>query len=143
MTNLQAKVAARNAVHSEIRRFAPSFLLALAPFVGKADGSFTQAFKDAMPNAGQYWNSSRYSLSRVFKADAQGERSNYYQDATVYLGEIEGNVLQKLHDFDPNNFPVNYNADDILAARAEVRAAQEALNRAERKLVHFGEHDNN
>lgn len=147
-TGLQAKVAARNEVNSQVRRFAPSFLLALAPFVGKkivnADGSFSKAFKSAMPNAGDYYGSNTYSLSRVFKASANGERSGcYYQEASVYLGEISGGVLVKLCDFNPDNFRVNYDAATIAGARMDVNAKRRALQEAERELSYFGEHDNN
>lgn len=145
-SNLHAKVAARNSANAQARQFAPSFLAALAPFVGTkiklATGEFSAKFKAAMPSAGEYWNRSDYSLSRVFKTCENGARGCYYAEATVYFGTIDGGVLTELSPFNPDDFRVNYNAEEIAAARLDVRAKREALQRAESALCLFGEHDN-
>ena len=151
-SNLAAKVAARNNVHARLRGNAQGLFAAIRPFVGKkiktTNGDFTQAFRNAVNSfvsGADFWLSSTYSLARVFKVSENGPRSSFYAEATLYIGEIDGQTLANVayaEKFDGEAFRIDYNVEAVLKAREEVRAAREALNVAERGLAHFGEHDN-
>lgn len=147
-SNLQAKVDARNLVNQAVKDNAQMFFDACAPFVGqqivKADGYFTKKFLAAMPNVGFCWGQGRYSLSRTFKACEAGERSSFYAEAMLYIGDLDGGVLKNLNpNFKPEFYPSNYDAAEVEKARLEVRDAEEALRKAQSKIHLFGTHDNN
>lgn len=153
-SNLSAKVAARNSVNARMREKAQAFFAAARPFVGKkvktVNGDFTQAFRDALApltgeRNGDFWLSSSYSLARVFKACENGPRSSHYAEATLYIGEIDGQTLASVHyaeTFNAENYRTDYTPEAIAQAREEVKAARAVLQRAESALAGFGEHDN-
>ena len=153
-TNLQAKVAARNLAHVRLRSDAQALFAICRSFVGtkirKVNGEWTQAFRDAVApylkqGTGDHWLSSNYSLARVFKTCEQGPRSCYYAEATLYIGEIEGQTLVNVKyadTFNAETFRTDFTAEAVTAARAEVRRARSELQVAESALANFGEHDN-
>lgn len=154
-TALAAKVAARNNVNARLRALAQSFFNVCRPFVGKkiktTSGEFTQAFRAALapltgePN-GEFWQSSTYSLARTFKVSEQGPRTCHYAEAVLYIGDIDGQTLasvQYADKFNPDAFRVDFTEIEVTEARRQVKAAREALQKAESKLSYFGEHDNN
>lgn len=150
-TALQAKVEARNRVNLEHNRLLAYCATAFGPLVGKkilkVDGDLLEKFKHLSPVGNTrelmiYRLSSNYSLAFVVKACVSyGEFDSHcvYEEATVYVAELDGANLGKL--IAPQPLPVNYTPEAILAAREEVKAAKEALRRAESKLAGFGEYD--
>lgn len=145
---LSAKVRAQNKVNQIAAQHAPAFLAALAPFVGqkiyKADGEFTAKVKAALPKGTDgYFNSSNYSLSRVFRLSEPviGQSGSEYMQATVYFGKVDNGILVELWPFKAEDFRTDYNVEEIVQAREELRAAQAAVSRAQGKLQVFGEFD--
>lgn len=149
-TMLAAKVAARNKVHATLRAAADAYFALARKFDGKkirkATGEFTKEFKAALPSCamGDYWNRSDYWLSFVFKVCEQGPRSCTYAEASLYIGDMEGQTL-KAGDyaarFNPDNYRTDYTEAEVHGARAAVKAAESALRAAQSRLSYFGEHD--
>ncbi len=153
-TGLQAKVAARNLVHTRLRADAYALFIICRSFVGqkirKVNGEWMQAFRDAVApylqnGTGDHWLLSNYSLARVFKACEQGPRTCYYAEATLYIGEIDGQTLVNVKyadTFNADTFRIDFTEIEVSEVRRQVKVAREALQKAESKLSYFGEHDN-
>ena len=150
---LAAKVAARNKVHATLLAKAPALFALAKSFNGrkvyKVTGDFTKEFAEAakaITGALQgYWNRGLYSLSFSFKVCEQGPRSCTYAEATLYIADISGAILEmgeyETH-FKPESFRIDYTEDEVRKARHEVKAAREAVREIERRFDYFGEHDN-
>lgn len=150
---LQAKCEARNLVALEHNRLLPILAAAFAPLVGKkllkVDGDILEKYANLAPKSPAstrelmvYRHRSNYSLAFTVKACVvYGEFGTgcTYAEATVYVGNLNGQVLESL--IAPQPLPANYTPEKVLAARAEVNAAREALRRAESKLGDFGDFD--
>ena len=153
-TSLENKVQARNLVHAMALVWGPIIRDALKPFIGKnvtvkAGGKTAKLQKalDAlkMPNdmkqqiivrADNWW----------FRAEFRAASTNphvgtHCASCTVNLGDIKDNVLVNVHD-NAISFRVDYTAEEIKTAREAVAQARNVLQDAERRLCHFGEHDN-
>lgn len=148
-TQLQAKIEARNIVNAEHNRLLPLMRAAFAPLVGKkvlkVDGTLLGTLKDVVPACSpailnSYKLNSNYSLAFVVRA-CVSDVGNVcaYDEATIYVGNLDGQNLASL--IEPQPLPVGYTEAQVLAARAELREAQEALRKAESKLASFGEYD--
>ena len=157
-TALEAKVAARNQVNALANQLSPSILEALKPFIGtkcfNLGAAMSQKLRKALPElpntveASAYYTTGHgYSLAVVFKTSTMypGRFGDHcvasYAEETVYLVDIElKSMARKLYDFEPRR--TDYTANEVLAARAELKTAKDAVSRAQSKLYHFGEHDN-
>ena len=148
-TQLQAKIEARNIVNAEHNRLLPLLRAAFAPLVGKkvlkVDGTLLGTLKDIMPPLSKailnsYKLDSRYSLAFVVRA-CVSDLGNVcaYDEATVYVGNVNGNILESL--IDPQPRPVGFTEQQVLDARKAVNVAKEALSKAQSDLAGFGEYD--
>jgi exosome complex RNA-binding protein Rrp4 len=155
-TQLEAKVGARNAVNAFALEKVVEMVAALEPFIGQKilnQGDLLSAkVKAALPDTEcsvdrHYWYSAnRYSVYANFKT-SQCSQSNHpdtqlagYAEISFCLGEIEGGKLIKVQ---ANHVArTDYTVAEVLQARLELKAAQEALSKAQSKLAGFGEFDN-
>jgi hypothetical protein len=149
---LRAKITARNRVNAEAMRLAPLVQAAVTPLIGQkvqlANGEKSAKLKAAIAPFSyaslniQVWFSVTYSLQMHVKTSEQPEGSYgcFYQEETVFLGDLNNGTLSKLYDLP--KLRMDYTFDEITAARASVKQAREALRLEESKLVNFGEHDN-
>lgn len=148
-TQLQAKIEARNIVNAEHNRLLPLLRAAFAPLVGKkvlkADGTLLGALKGIVPPCSpailnSYKLNSNYSLAFVVRACVHDVGNVCaYEEATIYVGNLNGNILESL--IDPQYLPYDYSEAQVLAVRERVRQAREALSKAESALSGFGEYD--
>ena len=152
-----AVLSARVELVNQVRNLAnnvvyPRFREAFTPFMGakiyKADGSLVAKAKatanDLMGKIETrgisiYRYPSPYSLVYVIKGSTQVGHIAYYHEESVYLAEIEKGVMTKWYD--PPAFPCDFSVDSVLAAREALKAAKEALSKAESDLFPFGEYD--
>ena len=158
-TQLAAKVYGRNLVHAKILHYQPIFVAALEPFIGckvqNVGGALSKRFMNAMPKIEDpelfqvYVTSSDYGIRAEFRSCLTVKGSNAhmpdynvacYTDTTLYLGELVNGVLVKVED-KPPQLRTDYTEAEVLAARAELKHAQEALSAAQSKLYCFGEYD--
>jgi hypothetical protein len=153
---LSAKVQARNESNAAALRYAPAILEMLTQFIGKSillrTGGRSAKLDKAitaldLPN---YSNTNRkvqvvirverYWFRADFNTTVLHDEGCEYSTTTVTLGTVEDYTLTRVS---PNPKPENTRTDftvaEILAARAEVEAAQFALRTAEHKLCGFGE----
>jgi hypothetical protein len=150
-TTLEAKVEARNLVAVEHNRLLPLLAAAFAPLVGqkilKVDGTLLEKYKNIAPLApfftkelSIYRLSSSYSLAFVVKACVLCDRGGYvYDEATVYVGELDGAVLKAL--IAPQPLPTGYTVEKVLEARKALEAAKAAFSKAESAVWPFGSYD--
>lgn len=149
---LTARVVARNRVNAYANVFWKDLIDRLTPFVGckvlKADGSLLKNVECRLPetpntNALHVYHSSprSYSLTWTVKACQQvpGECHCVYEELTIYVGELDGNVLKDLRPF--SEYPENYMVADVLKAREEYREAERVASRLREALYPFGETD--
>jgi hypothetical protein len=148
-TQLEAKVEARNIVATEHNRLLPLLAAAFAPLVGqkilKADGSLLAKFESLTPRAAGgplfsiYKLSSNYSLAFVVRSCVNAERGCAYDEATVYVGNLDGAVLKDL--IAPQPLPTGYTVAGVLEARKNLEAAKSAFSKAESAVWPFGSYD--
>ena len=156
-TPLAAKVAAKNHLNSLFMEAQAKLIPALAPFVGQkihlATGGFAAKFKKAIdplldfkgPGIQYaYLRTSIYSLMLEAKVchSSPGRNCDHgvYMDGSIYIGEIDGLILTKIHP--PVTLGTDYNEQEIVQARKNITAAREELRRWEGAIVGFGEWDN-
>jgi hypothetical protein len=156
-TALEAKIGARNEVNDLANKLSPAIFEAIRPLVGtkvfNAGAVISQKLRKCLPElpntveASAYYSTGHgYSFVVVFKTstmypDRTGDHycASYAED-TVYLANIDGLTVSKLYDFQPRR--TDYTAAEVIAARAELKLAKNAVSAAQSKLYHFGEHDN-
>lgn len=149
-TTLEAKVEARNLVAVEHNRLLTVLAAAFAPLVGqkilKADGSLLAKFESLAPRAvggplfSIYKLSSAYSLAFVVRSRVNcGDHGCVYDEATVYVGDLDGAVLKGL--IAPQPLPTGYTVAGVLEARKNLAAAKEAFSKAESAVWPFGSYD--
>jgi hypothetical protein len=158
---LTAKVRARNYVNSQIREIAPKMIEALKPLVGKkiilATGELSAEAKKILkpflvstPKLQIYRFSSNYNLVYIFKtSENDSEFSCVYQENSVYLGKIgaatsfgSNEILESLHDFNPTDYPIDFEAENILNTRKEIESLKSKISKLENNLAGFGLYDN-
>lgn len=158
-TALEAKVGARNQVNALAIQLSPAIFEALKPFVGvkcfNQGNAISEKLRKALPvlpntvEASAYYTTGHgYSLTVVFKTstmypDRTGQHClASYAEETVYLADIDqrGLTISKLYEQATRR--TDYSADEVKAARAELKLAKDAVSRAQSKLYNFGEHDN-
>ena len=156
-THLEAKVAARNQVNRDALSFYPAAIKALRPFAGQKilnQGNVKSANLVAAlpkfsntPDLSVYFESNGWGISMNVKVCVSfpNARDEYcsacYAEQSVYLGDVEKFVLTKLLP-PPTGLRTDYTVEEIIQARKELTAAQDASRHAEYKLCYFGEHDN-
>jgi len=152
MKKLEARIEARNTVNRLAMEVYDALLPVVAPYVGKkiknADGSLVAKLKNEVDNVWApfraknqvYQGSFGYSLSFVAKVCIQSDGRAYYDEMSVYLGELDGAILSKVCE--PYQRKTDYKAEDIALAREEVSRARKVLQAAEIGLQGFGEYDN-
>lgn len=156
-TALEAKVGARNEANEMANRLSGAIFEALKPFVGtkafNQGTAISQKLRKCLPElpntveaSAHYSTGHGYSLVVVWKTSTMypDRTGNHccacYAEETVYLADIDGLTMKKLYDFQPRR--TNYTAAEVIAARAELKLAKDAVSVAQSKLYHFGEHDN-
>jgi len=153
MNKLQAKIKAVNRVNAYIKANAPAILEALKPFVGKkvmlATGEMSAKLREVLSpvfdegrrnNVQIYRNSSRYSLSLVFKVSENCDPYGcVYHEASVYLLDLasDSGMAQKSYDFNPENYKSDNDEISILLTKKELETAREEVRRLESKLGTF------
>jgi hypothetical protein len=155
-TALEAKVGARNEANAMANRLSGAIFDAIRPFVGtKAfiqGTAISQKLRKVLPElpntveaSAHYSTGHGYSFVVSFKTstmypDRTGEHClASYAEETVYLADIDGFTMKRLYDFTPRR--TDYTADEVKAARAELKLAKDAVSVAQNKIYHFGEHD--
>lgn len=164
-THLEAKVGEQNRAAMLLREWFPKVIAVLKPFedqkVINVGGCLNQKVLNAIKalnlphnQSEQIWVSTGhgYSVSLHIQTcgSYKGERSADYCigcHAEVYaiVADIPHgtNTISKI----PNanqcpNYRCDYTVQEVLAARAELKAAQKLVSEAQSKLQFFGEHDN-
>ena len=156
---LDAKIAARNAVHAAALEYWPKLRVALCPFVGKkittVSGRLTAKVLAALPESGAgraqptpvhlWYQASSYTLRVTFEVcECSAGRHDcsiaQYAETCIPLGDIKDGVLTDL--IAPYDLRTDYNADNIRELREQVQTVRNELQTLENCLVHFGEHDN-
>ena len=152
MTKLEARIEARNRGNKAATELYIALLPVMAPYVGKkiknADGSLVAKLKNEVDNVlapfraknQVYQGSFSYSLSFVVKVCIQSDGCAYYDEVSVYLGELSGAILSKVCE--PYQRKTDYKAEDVIKAREEVSRARKVMQAAEIGLQGFGEYDN-
>ena len=148
---LDARVEARNLANSEAHKLSAVLAEAFGPLVGTAvtknDGGILHKHMHRLPDfaysrgLSYYRHSSNYSLAWVVKVCVSigGQEGCVYEEAVVYVGKMDGNVLTHLEE--PFEGRTDFTAEEILEKRVALEAARDALDDARSALCPFGEHD--
>ncbi len=160
-TPLDGKVAAVNRANAEAKRLHPLFVEAFRPFLGKKiitqSGLVAKAkgipdalvpFKpDGYRTPSVYRNSSNYSLSFTVKVcesanswRGTGHQSAHYAEQTIYVGELQGDILSKLIE-QPSQPRSDWTADEIRDLRQQADDAQTRFRDLGNRLSSFGRYD--
>lgn len=159
---LAAKVFARNRINGEANRLAPICLESFRPFLGKKilnvtgcacakayavapksderDGRFT-GFERHL-RACPYSLRLEIRCCEDYPANYHDTTCTTYAEQSVSIGEIKDGILTKLFDPPCTDQRTDYTTAEVEAARAELKAAQHALDEARSKICQFGEYDN-
>lgn len=148
---LAAKVRAVNTANAYANMLFVKLKKFFTPYVGKEillnDGGLRASIKkdfELLPNTvgiSVYKQSSNYSLAYTVKTCEmiKGGHSCIYHETTVYIGKVDGKVLESLEaSFEAK---CDYTAADVEAKRAALREAQAAVSAASSALYPFGEYD--
>jgi hypothetical protein len=166
-TALEARIVARNRAHAEAIKLhaviAPIFAALVGRVLFKSGGGFLAKVAKLLPE--MPWNEnglriyhesgSNYRLAWVIKCSesyrGDGRDPGYtpccYEEASCTIGEISNDwtgqtpsgILKNISP--PPAFRTDYTAAEIIAARAKVKVAEEALSDAKSGLEDFGEYD--
>ena len=156
-THLNARVHGRNKANRlaiELYKELSNFFASLVGCkILKADGSLLKKHDEAVKQLlGKYKNyervsvyrsNSTYSLVWVVKVwdmyqRTYSERANY-EETTVYVGELNGDVLTKLSNAPQYRF--DYSADEIREKREKYKALAKLADDAKSELFPFDEYD--
>jgi hypothetical protein len=153
-TSLAAKVHCVNKANQFLRDKVPAILAALRLFVGEkmytTAGSKTVKFQKILPEAisnatvHAYYDCTTYSLwyKVCYHAGVTGKSGGPSVDVSYLLADIQNNVITKVYDeTELENRRVDYTEEYVIQARAELKAAQALVSKANGKLFHFGEWD--
>lgn len=160
-TQLEAKVAARNAVHALVLEILPKVRAAVAPLVGKKvackAGGLTVAAQKVLdplriePSefARHLWfRVSDYSLSVEFRTceiyplrgDASGSA---YADSSWTIGDIREGTLTSLYEGgQASSVRTDYTVAEVEKLREVESAARKTADDTKYALCHFGTRDN-
>lgn len=155
MTKLECKILTRNRVNQMVKETALAMITAVKPFVGKKvvlqTGDLSAKFKEVIkkftdnstPKKQIYRVRSDYSLTFCVRTSHTDELAGtFYAEQPFYLGELNDGVLENLQDIKYiNDFRTDYKAEDILAAREELKITEQKVREIESKLYVFGRYD--
>jgi hypothetical protein len=147
---LEARVTAVNECRQECYRIAKLLREAFEPQVGRrvtnVDNGLRVSLRGLIPTPGseniiQVWHDrSEYVLRIAVKACVNAGGFGFYHTESVDVGRLDNHVLAELsNDWRGRD---NYTADEVEAARKDVRAAERALASAKGRLGVFGMYDN-
>lgn len=147
---LEAKIKARNRINAYIKENAPKIFAAVAPFVGQkfyTVGDMTVKVRKVVDSFSVNDQARRFQVYRyyyngtfalIFKAwEPDGEFSVTYDEVTVYFGNIDNQILTKLYDFNPENYPSDYSFDKVSAIQAEIEKKQAEIRSLESQIAPF------
>jgi len=60
-------------------------------------------------------------------------------EETIWIGKMDGNILEKVHDFSP--LRADFTVEEIVQARKNVEEYKWTLAREQDRLFYFGEYD--
>lgn len=166
MTKLKARVACRNRGNRLLVDYVQKYREALTPFIGqkiyKADGTLLDKVAkelpkipysnpsidaDGKPRMGihSYLHHGAYSFTLHVIVSIpvyfHGNQTSVSLEGTAWIANTSGDTLEGFPDFNPEQYRTNITPKEILAARAEEQAAQQALRAANAKLLDFGTYD--
>lgn len=166
MTKLEARVACRNCSNALLIAYVRKYREALTPFIGqkiyKTDGTFLAKVAKELPkiphsnptidDSGKprmginaYVHHGAYSLTLRITASIpvyfHGNLTSVSLEGMAWIANTRGDTLEGFPDINPDDYRTNITAEEILAARAEEQAAQQALRAANAKLLDFGTYD--
>ncbi len=147
---LSADVKAENKANKYANELRPKLLAVFTPLLGskilKGDGCLLKKIQESLPSltfddksVSVYRLSSNYSLGWTVKVCEKIPDKEYtctYRSATVYIGDLEGGTLKKLH-LDKNPLKEDYVLEDIVADIKTYKAAKAVADAAESKLFPF------
>lgn len=145
-TALAARCAAFNATHAEINRLAPLYRAAFSAFHGQhvttAAGDYLAKIRKTLPAASpdvQIY--SPHVGCFVVKTWATGGNSTHYAEAYFYaFSKAQDGTAEALKwEFEP--YRTDFSPESVQAARAVLKAAKDAVSKAESAVAPFGEFD--
>lgn len=155
-THLEAKVGERNFAHQTINQLWPTVVNALRPLVGQKilNQGFVKSekFKKALPvfpnnpDVSVWVDADRYGIRLIVKTsgnykDRDGEyHFSCYAEVYSSLAEMDGFILKAIVER-PAAFRTDYTVAEVVEARKKIRAAEEALSKAQGELFPFEEYD--
>lgn len=151
---LAARVAAVNLANTVALDYAPKLRAALTPFFGrkviKTDGSLLQAVAEIVPSGNTYGNNvqifrdswSNYSLYWIVKTWEQCNGCAYYHGTSVYVGNLEGQILREWNGADSlAGLRTDWTTEEIEQKRVAAEKAKEIARNAESACFPFGMFD--
>ena len=149
LEKLTAKVAAVNRANEHAAKLHTILHARFAPLVGekilKADGSLLAKYIDLVPKDDDdirvFRMSSTYSLAWTVKTCEHMSDSCLYHQTAVYVGNLDGNRLSNLLDFEERRS--DFTVDEILEKRAAYESAKRLVDEIKGGLFPFGENGYN
>ena len=149
---LKARVAAVNRGNDYANKLYRELTNIFRPLVGqkilKADGTLLAKYQPLLPHFPStpqlhvYRHTSEYSLAWSVKTcESLPPHSCMYHTATVYIGDLSGDKLEKL-SVNPFEGRTDFTAAEIESKRADYEAAKRIADNARNALWPFGENDN-
>lgn len=152
---LEAKVKAVNRAHAHAVKLYDALVAVFTPLVGckilKADNTLLQSVQKGMPDLGGdarslrvYRNQSNYSLAWTVNASENfvGGNGCLYYEISVYVGDLDGQVLTKIMDPANQGFRrTDYTAAEVAGKRDVFEKAKKVMEDAKSDLWPFGEND--
>lgn len=145
-TALAARCAAFNIAHAEINRLAPLYRAAFSAFHGQhvttAAGDYLAKVRKTLPAASpdvQIY--SPHVGCFVVKVCTSSGNSAHYAEAYFYAfsKNHDGTAAPLAWEFEP--YRTDFSPESVQAARAALKEAKEAVDRAESAVAPFGEYD--
>lgn len=154
-TVLETRVKGVNRCHKYANELYPVLLEAFSEFVGNkvelAVGGLTQKVRNKIdqlnlpctPGLHVSRYPSRYNICyRVTTSECSDKGHAYYHEVSLYIGELDGNVLKKINDLkDFKPYKIDYEAADIEIKRTQYKLAKSLADAAQAALYPFGEYD--
>ncbi len=152
---LEAKVKAVNRAHAHAVKLYDALVPVFTPLVGckilKADNTLLQSVQKVIPvveggnsSLRVYRNQSNYSLAWTVNASENivGQQSCLYYEISVYVGNLDGQVLKDIMDPANQGFRrTDYTAGEIEGKRNVYEEAKKVMEDAKSALWPFGEND--
>lgn len=153
---LAARIQAVNAANDYANTLFEPLAEIFKPLIGqkvfKVDNEWMEKYKSKLPTFAKRWNgvdihvyraSSRYSLGWTVKACAsiEGGYGCVYHETSVYVANIDGQILTSMYPGDAPKYKTDYTAADITAKRQEYKRLKKIADDAQSALHPFGEYD--